>query len=103
MSKVMVTVVLDQDVYDELCTYPDHRVKFLSDPADVTDDIFSNSGDRDKPMKPIRSHFKGCHSDYYHCPICNAYVGQGPRNAKTIPNDIFNYCVHCGQKMDKEA
>lgn len=102
MKKIMVTAIIDEDIFDELCTYPEHRVRFLSDAVDVTvtDDIFSNGGDRDKPMKPIRQHYKRAHRDYYLCPMCGEFVGDGPRNDESHI-DISNYCGKCGQKMGK--
>ena len=31
MEKVQATIIMDIDVFDELCSYPEHRVKILDE------------------------------------------------------------------------
>lgn len=39
MKKVLQTVLVDDDVFDELCSYPDHRVKFVGESVDINENV----------------------------------------------------------------
>lgn len=42
MSKFRLTIVADEDIIDELATYPDSRLIFVDEPEEVEEEAISN-------------------------------------------------------------
>ena len=86
MNKVMVTVVLDEDIYDELCWYPDDQVIFLSDDAEYV------KVQGDKILKPVTC--QRCKKDFGVDVKSNMYKEYG--DATYIVHDTpLKLCKQC--------
>ena len=38
MKKIRIEAIVDEDIFDELCTYPDSRVLLTEEPVEVAED-----------------------------------------------------------------
>lgn len=48
MNKIRIEAIIDEDIFDELCTYKDSRVLFTKEPIEVSeDDIIEEKEDYD--------------------------------------------------------
>jgi hypothetical protein len=39
MNKILQTILVDNDIFDELCSYPDHRVEFIGESVAINEDV----------------------------------------------------------------